>query len=120
MKMKVILAHKRWEAPELIERLTAEGYDFLDNPFIDIHWTEMPDMIKMFGPRPVVVRTTGNINFVDHLEFKNAQEARDCFYVRREDGSYDQMTEAEAEEFYGSYAAGIEHVSEILRNRGLW
>lgn len=116
MGIEVILAHKPNDASDIIE----EGYEFLDNPFTDVHWSEMEACLGSLAGRKVIIRTIGNTNLVDHLEFQSADEVRRCFYVRKLDGSFGRMEEIEAEEFFGAYEVGIEHVSEILRNRGLW
>lgn len=118
--IEVILAHELNDATNIIEGLIEEGYEFLDNPFTDVHWSEMEACLDSLADRKVIIRTIGNTNLIDHLEFQSEEGVRQCFYVRKVDGSFGRMEEGEAEEFFGAYEVGIEHVSEILRNRGLW
>lgn len=64
---------------------------------------------------------------LDYLWFESAEEARRSFFLcEKHEGSekeslvWRQMSEEEAEDFYTSFEAGLQHVSEVLRTKGLW
>ena len=61
---------------------------------------------------------------LDHLEFDDPAEVRRSFVLcaTADDGtwSWRKPTEDEATRFFRAYAVGIQHVSEVLRDKGLW
>jgi hypothetical protein len=71
--------------------------------------------------------TSQNPLLLDYLGFDSAEEVRSSFVLCRSEaqGERDQlrwenMTAEDAEGFFSAYQVGIQHVSEILRTRGLW
>lgn len=64
---------------------------------------------------------------LDYLAFESAQQARETFiqcHSELRDGRevmvWSNMSEEDAETFFAAYEAGIQHVAEILKTRGLW
>ena len=60
---------------------------------------------------------------MDHLVIRDSEQVRRSFVLcSEEDGTWvwRNMTSKEAERFHAASSVGIQHVSEILRTRGLW
>jgi ABC-type lipoprotein export system ATPase subunit len=71
--------------------------------------------------------TSQNPLLLDYLGFESVDEVRSSFVLclselqgDREILRWENMTAEDAEGFFGAYQVGIQHVSEILRTRGLW
>lgn len=71
--------------------------------------------------------TSQNPLLLDYLSFDAAEEVQSSFVLcgTEMDGDREQlvwrnMTPQDAEGFFQSYAVNIQHVSELLRTRGLW
>lgn len=71
--------------------------------------------------------TSQNPLLLDYLGFESTDEVRSSFVLcrseqqgERETLRWENMTAEDAEGFFGAYQVGIQHVSEILRTRGLW
>lgn len=71
--------------------------------------------------------TSQNPLLLDHLSFESAEHVRSSFILcsmqkrdKHEQLVWANMPEEEAERFFTAYQAGIQHVSEILRTKGLW
>ncbi|MCP3135914.1 AAA family ATPase [Pyxidicoccus xibeiensis] len=71
--------------------------------------------------------TSQNPLLLDYLGFESADEVLSSFVLCRAEpqGERDQlrwenMTPEDAQGFFAAYQVGIQHVSEILRTRGLW
>jgi hypothetical protein len=71
--------------------------------------------------------TSQNPLLLDYLGFESAEEVRSSFVLcrseqhgDREQLHWENMTTEDAEGFFSAYQVGIQHVSEILRTRGLW
>jgi energy-coupling factor transporter ATP-binding protein EcfA2 len=71
--------------------------------------------------------TSQNPLLLDYLGFETAEEVRSSFVLcrselqgEREQLRWENMTPEDAEGFFQAYQVGIQHVSEILRTRGLW
>jgi len=71
--------------------------------------------------------TSQNPLLLDYLGFESAEEVRSSFVLcrsqfegEREQLHWENMTPEDAEGFFAAYQVGIQHVSEILRTRGLW
>ena len=91
-----------------------------------LHYVWIEDCLKEMEGRQAFL-TSQNPLLLDHLHFDSAEQARESFILcRYEDEeqqgrvSWSNLTEDEADLFYRSYQVGIQHVSEILRTRGLW
>lgn len=77
---------------------------------------------KIEGSRQAFLASQNPL-LLDHLEFDDPSEARSAFIIctfDRDSFHWRQMTEQESEDFFESYALGIQHVGTILRTRGLW
>jgi len=61
---------------------------------------------------------------LDHLPFSSAEEAQRRFVLCDRDGAgnwtWRNMDDAEASSFHRAYEVGVQHVSGILRTKGLW
>jgi len=71
--------------------------------------------------------TSQNPLLLDYLGFGSAEEVRSSFVLcrselrgDREILHWENMSSEDAEGFFSAYQVGIQHVSEILRTRGLW
>jgi energy-coupling factor transporter ATP-binding protein EcfA2 len=71
--------------------------------------------------------TSQNPLLLDYLSFESAKEVRDSFVLcrtelheGREQMVWENMTEEDADGFFKAYRVAIQHVSELLRTRGLW
>lgn len=68
--------------------------------------------------------TSQNPLLLDHLPFESADEVRRRFVLcdRDDEGNWiwRNMSEELAGSFYRAYEVGIQHVSEILRTKGMW
>ncbi|WP_224244073.1 AAA family ATPase [Hyalangium gracile] len=71
--------------------------------------------------------TSQNPLLLDYLGFESADEVRSSFVLCRSEQQgereilrWENMTAEDAEGFFSAYQVGIQHVSEILRTRGLW
>ncbi|RKH43022.1 ATP-binding protein [Corallococcus sicarius] len=71
--------------------------------------------------------TSQNPLLLDYLSFESASEVQSSFVLCRNDeqGDHDQLTwenmsSDDAQGFFDAYQVGLQHVSEILRTRGLW
>jgi hypothetical protein len=71
--------------------------------------------------------TSQNPLLLDYLGFDSAEEVLSSFVLcrsqlqgKREHLHWENMTPEDAEGFFQAYQVGIQHVSEILRTRGLW
>ncbi|RKH72813.1 ATP-binding protein [Corallococcus interemptor] len=71
--------------------------------------------------------TSQNPLLLDYLSFDTAEEVQSCFVHCRSEAQEDRtqvtwenMSSEEAQGFFDAYQVGIQHVSEILRTRGLW
>lgn len=71
--------------------------------------------------------TSQNPLLLDYLSFESADEVRTSFVLcrtefheGREQLVWENMTEEDAEGFFKGYQVAIQHVSELLRTRGLW
>jgi energy-coupling factor transporter ATP-binding protein EcfA2 len=72
--------------------------------------------------------TSQNPLLLDQLHFESAEEAQRCFIVskvRYEDTGHRTMTAENlsiplARDFFDAYKVGVQHVSYILRTKGLW
>lgn len=68
--------------------------------------------------------TSQNPLLLDHLPFEAAEEVQRRFVLcdRNDDGDWTwrNMSQESADAFYRAYEVGIQHVSEILRTKGMW
>lgn len=71
--------------------------------------------------------TSQNPLLLDYLNFDSVDEVLSSFVLcrtepvgEREQLHWENMTQEDAQGFFDAYQVGIQHVSEILRTRGLW
>ncbi|WNG62461.1 ATP-binding protein [Archangium gephyra] len=71
--------------------------------------------------------TSQNPLLLDYLSFESAEEVRSSFVLcrtefqeDREQMVWENMTAEDSEGFFKAYQVAIQHVSELLRTRGLW
>ncbi|MCY1073653.1 AAA family ATPase [Archangium lansingense] len=71
--------------------------------------------------------TSQNPLLLDYLSFESAEEVRSSFVLcrtelheGREQMVWENMTAEDSEGFFKAYQVAIQHVSELLRTRGLW
>jgi len=71
--------------------------------------------------------TSQNPLLLDYLHFESVDEVLSSFVLcrtepvgEREQLHWENMTREDAQGFFDAYQVGIQHVSEILRTRGLW
>lgn len=71
--------------------------------------------------------TSQNPLLLDYLSFESAEEVHSSFVLcrtefqeGREQMVWENMTAEDAEGFFKAYQVAIQHVSELLRTRGLW
>jgi energy-coupling factor transporter ATP-binding protein EcfA2 len=71
--------------------------------------------------------TSQNPLLLDYLSFESAEEVRSSFVLcrtelhdGREQMVWENMTAEDSEGFFKAYKVAIQHVSELLRTRGLW
>lgn len=71
--------------------------------------------------------TSQNPLLLDYLSFESAEEVRSSFVLcrtefheGREQMVWENMTVEDSEGFFKAYQVAIQHVSELLRTRGLW
>lgn len=91
-----------------------------------LHHAWIEACIEEIGGRQGLL-TSQNPLLLDYLTFDSADEVRRRFILcrsEREDGReqlvWRNPTQDEAESFFRAYQAGIQHVGEILVDKGLW
>lgn len=91
-----------------------------------LHHAWIEACLDAMGERQMFL-TSQNPLLLDYLGFESAEEVRSSFILcrleqqaGREVMRWFNMTQEEAEGFFSAYQVGIQHVSEILRTRGLW
>lgn len=88
-------------------------------------WVE--HCLKAIGPRQAFLSSQSPL-LMDFLGFDSVEDVRRTFVlcdVVEDPNGFESLrwralTDEEATEFYDAYRVGIQHVSEILRDRGLW
>jgi energy-coupling factor transporter ATP-binding protein EcfA2 len=91
-----------------------------------LHHAWIEACIEEIGDRQALL-TSQNPLLLDYLTFDSADEVRQRFILcssERENGReqliWRNPTQEEAESFFRAYQAGIQHVGEILVDKGLW
>jgi hypothetical protein len=91
-----------------------------------LHHAWIEACLDAMGDRQAFL-TSQNPLLVDYLGFDSVEQVRSSFILCRSevrDGRetlvWSNMTEEDAQGFFSAYQVGIQHVSEILRTRGLW
>ena len=87
-----------------------------------MHWKAIEETLNSLRDdgRPITTWIpTQNPSVMDQFGFKDAEDFRARVWLWRE-GALQQVTEEVAQDFYGDYAVGFQHVSELLRTLGIW
>jgi len=91
-----------------------------------LHHAWITAAIDAIGSRQAFL-TSQNPILLDYLAITSLEQVRSSFifcHNEHHDGrprwSWENMSDADAEELFRAYEIGIEHVSEILQSRGLW
>ena len=93
-----------------------------------LHHAWIEQAIEQIGERQAIV-TSQNPLLLDYLGFESADEMRRRFVLcranldpdtKRSHWEWRNPSTSEAESFYSAYQAGIQHVGEILMDKGLW
>lgn len=105
-----------------------------DGPFVadelvnGLHHAWIDLLMEELGPRQSFVSTQSPL-LLDYLSFESAEEVRRTFVfcTRRREGAegatalvWQGLSDEDARAFFDAYQVGIQHVSELLRTRGLW
>ncbi len=91
-----------------------------------MHHRWIEHCLKAIGDRQAFLSSQSPL-LMDFFGFDSAEAVRRCFVLcdlevqgDRELMRWRSMTAEEADQFFDAYQVGIQHVSEILRDRGLW
>ena len=92
-----------------------------------LHHTWIVDAIEAIGDRQAFLASQNPL-LLDYLEFDSATKVRQSFVQCRlekdkkkgERMIWSNMSEYDAARFFDAYQVGLQHVSEILRTKGLW
>jgi energy-coupling factor transporter ATP-binding protein EcfA2 len=91
-----------------------------------LHHDWIDSCLDAIGDRQAFL-TSQNPLLLDYLHFESAEQARSSFILcrmekheKQERLVWENMTEEDSERFFSAYQVGIQHVSEILRTKGLW
>jgi energy-coupling factor transporter ATP-binding protein EcfA2 len=127
-----IVSHDRLSYGQ--KRLLAFFYYLAVNPrtviadeLVDgLHHRWIQECIEAIDDRQAFLASQNPLLF-DYLEFESPAEVRSSFTLCRlemREGAermlWSNMTEYEADRFFEAYKVGIQHVSEILVDKGLW
>lgn len=103
--------------------------DFLiaDELIAGFHHSWVEPCLKAIGDRQTFL-TSSNPLLFDHMTFTSIEDAQEAVIVCRaqEDATgrpvwaWQNLSEEDAWGFFGAYQAGIQHVGDILRTRGIW
>ena len=91
-----------------------------------LHHSWIEECIEAIGDRQCFLASQNPL-LLDYLEFKSIDQVRTSFVQCRlkkkgktERMVWSNMTEYDAARFFEAYGVGLQHVSEILRTKGLW
>lgn len=104
-----------------------QGIVIADELVNGFHYEWIADSIDDIGDRQAFIASQNPL-LLDFLTFDSAEEVRDAFVFcsaePRPDGkrgwTWKNMSEDEAGSFFRAHQVGIQHVSDILRTKGLW
>jgi hypothetical protein len=105
---------------------TNTGTVIVDELANGLHHAWIEECIDAIGDRQAFLASQNPL-LLDALEFESAEQVQSSFILCRSetDGDRDRlvwsnMTDYDAERFFEAYQVGLQHVSEILRTKGLW
>lgn len=91
-----------------------------------LHHSWIVDAIEAIGTRQAFLASQNPL-LLDYLEFDSTEKVRQSFVQCRlkkgkkgERMIWSNMSEYDADRFFDAYQVGLQHVSEILRTKGLW
>lgn len=91
-----------------------------------LHHSWIVEAIEAIGDRQAFLASQNPL-LLDYLEFDSAAKVRESFVQCRlkkdkkgERMIWSNMSEYDADRFFDAYKVGLQHVSEILRTKGLW
>jgi energy-coupling factor transporter ATP-binding protein EcfA2 len=91
-----------------------------------LHHSWIVEAIEAIGDRQAFLASQNPL-LLDYLEFDSANKVRQsfvqCRLVKHKKGErmiWSNMSEYDATHFFDAYQVGLQHVSEILRTKGLW
>jgi energy-coupling factor transporter ATP-binding protein EcfA2 len=104
-----------------------QGVVIADELVNGLHYSWIAACIEEIGDRQALIASQNPL-LMDFLTFDSAEQARRTFVLcsahEQEDGhrewEWRNLTADEAESFFRAHQVGIQHVSEILRTKGLW
>jgi AAA domain, putative AbiEii toxin, Type IV TA system len=107
--------------------LEANPYTVIADELVDgLHHRWIEECIAAMASRQCFLASQNPLLF-DYLEFASAEEVQKGFILCRLEADGDRermvwsnMTDYDAERFFEAYQVGLQHVSEILRTKGLW
>ena len=103
-----------------------DGVVIADELVNGLHYEWIETCLDEIGDRQSLL-TSQNPLLLDFIPFETADEVERTFILCRAENRGDKNTmiwtnfsKADANSFYRAYEAGIQHVSDILRTKGLW
>jgi hypothetical protein len=102
------------------------AYVIADELVDGLHHRWIQECIDAIGDRQAFLASQNPLLF-DYLEFDSPEDVRSSFILCRletREGTermlWSNMAEYDADRFFKAYKVGIQHVSEILVDKGLW
>ena len=87
-----------------------------------LHYDWIRVCLDAIGDKQALLATQNPL-LLDHLPITDAESVRKALILCDEQGGelvWRNLTAEEAVDFVGAWEVGIQHVSEILRSKGLW
>ncbi len=124
-----ILSYGQKRMLALLYQMRAHDGPFVADELVNgLHHAWIDLLLEELGPRQSFVSTQSPL-LLDYLSFESAEEVRRTFVfcTRRREGAegatalvWQGLSDEDARAFFEAYQVGIQHVSELLRTRGLW
>ncbi|MFO0607329.1 MAG: AAA family ATPase [Polyangiales bacterium] len=124
-----ILSYGQKRLLALLYQMCAHDGPFVVDELVNgLHHAWIEQIVDGLDGRQVFVSTQSPL-LLDHLTFESAEEVRRTFVFCRRRAATDAapaalvwsaLSDDDARAFFDAYQAGIQHVSELLRTRGLW
>lgn len=124
-----ILSYGQKRMLALLYQMRAHDGPFVADELVNgLHHAWIDLLLEELRPRQSFVSTQSPL-LLDYLAFESAEEVRRTFVfcTRRREGAegaaalvWRGLSEEDARAFFDAYQVGIQHVSELLRTRGLW
>jgi energy-coupling factor transporter ATP-binding protein EcfA2 len=122
-----LLSYGQKRALSLLYYLAVNERTVIADELVDgLHHAWIVDAIEAIGDRQAFLASQNPL-LLDYLEFRSADEVRrgfiQCRLEKHKKGErmvWSNMSEYDAARFFEAYQVGLQHVSEILRTKGLW